>query len=278
MGCAKFSSAFLLERVSPQSPRKKLVLYGLITLWIVYSLLAIAFRCGLPTPWIYDHGCSHGGPLCSVIAFNMATDIMLAVWIFPTLRTLNMDRGRRIAVGALFGSRGIVALASIPLLYVAIKLISKNGQDPTWNSVDLAVVHQAVTSLSLMVASLPRIKRFLGTAGSGLMRPTIQETELAQSTRAGSASASRTGNEPLKLIPSNSTKFTTTVWGKQNNKNKAHADWYKFMSMGSKEDEHTSTSSLFDKDDDADMIHNGVMRHQEVTVKISRPDDEARPG
>lgn len=113
-----------------------------------------------------------------------------------------------------------------------------------------------VASLSLIVASLPRIKRFLGSGG--MNNPRIHEIELPLSIRV------RSEGESLKLVPSSSAKFTTTVMSGNSGKtekSKAQQDWQKFISMGSKQDDQTSTSSLFEH-------HGGVMLQQEVTVKV----------
>jgi hypothetical protein len=121
---------------------------------------------------------------------------------------------------------------------------------------------RAVTSLSLIAASLPRIKRFLNTAGGDSLRPRITEAEIALSTRAMGGSAS--GTESLKLVPSTTARTTTTVMSggskKPKDKAKIQYEWEKFMSMGTTQDEHTSTSSLFE--------HQGVMMQQEVTVQV----------
>ena len=47
---------------------------------------------------------------------------------------------------------------------------------------------------------------------------------------------------------------------KQKQKPKVQHEWDKFVAMGSHQDEHTSTSSLFERQ--------GVMKHQEVTVEV----------
>lgn len=107
MSFAKLSSAFLVGRIAPQSRRSNLTLHGMIGFWIVYSLLAFAFQCGIPNPWKIDpHKCSQGVLLFSIIILNMITDIVLAVWIFPILRPLRRNKNQRATVAILFGSRG----------------------------------------------------------------------------------------------------------------------------------------------------------------------------
>ena len=73
-----------------------------------------------------------------------------------------------------------------------------------------------------------------------------------------------------KLVPSGSGKFTVTVTSKgtkERKKGRPQADWQGLVTMGTKEDEHTSTSSLFDRED-----HGGVMMQQEVRVSVEESD------
>jgi hypothetical protein len=129
-------------------------------------------------------------------------------------------------------------------------------------------IPRAVTSLSLIAASIPRIKRFLGVGGSGILYPQIQASELSATRRTNSRQAS--GDHALKLVPSGSGKFTTTVTSKgskERKKSKVPPDWHGLVTLGSTEDEHTSTSSLFDRND-----REGVMLEREFQVVVEDRD------
>ncbi|PVH92082.1 hypothetical protein DM02DRAFT_663293 [Periconia macrospinosa] len=260
MSFAKCSSAFLTCRVAPQSPREQLVLFGTVALWTLSSLLLFGLQCGLPKPWSNVLVCSRGGPVFTVIVLNMLSDALLAWWIVPIIRRLKIDRERRRSVVTLFASRGIIPFVSVGQLWAVAK--SVRGGDPTHDGVANAVLSQTISSLSLIVASLPRIKRFVGSAGSGMLDARITATELANRTDI----ASHTDGISLNLLPSNSTKFTTPVGsdGSSKKKRPKQSEWDKFISMGSKQDEHTSTSSLLDQ--------SGVILQQEVTVRVGERD------
>ncbi|KAF2472764.1 uncharacterized protein BDR25DRAFT_365918 [Lindgomyces ingoldianus] len=267
MGLAKLSSGFLVGRVVPQTRQKNIVLFGTVGFWALFSLPAFAFQCSFPAPWVYDNSrCSHGGLLYTVIALNIISDLVLSAWIFPVLHGLQMNTVRRGTLAVLFGSRALVPVASIAQIWAAAKAMK--SQDPTWDGFELAIMYQIVTSLSLIVASLPRIKRFLSSAGTGISNARVHDGELATSIPLKFRGGSQSGGETLKLTPSNSGKFTATVVsGKSNKKEKgrAHQEWHKFVSMGSTQDEHTSTSSLFENP-------RGVMLQQEVTVQVENSD------
>jgi hypothetical protein len=132
---------------------------------------------------------------------------------------------------------------------------------------------RAVTSLSIITANIPRIKQFLGVGGSGIIYPQIQPSEL--STAGRNVNQRTSGEVELKLVPSNSGKFTVTVTSKSQKdrgKGRIASDWQGLMTLGSREDEDTSTSSLFDQGD-----REGVMLERDFRVVVEHKIDEARP-
>ncbi|KAF2731538.1 hypothetical protein EJ04DRAFT_579083 [Polyplosphaeria fusca] len=245
MSFAKFSSAFLASRVASQSCRENTVLFGMVAFWAVSSQLLCGLQCGFLEPWSGTPKCSHGGPVFAVIALNMVSDALLAWWIVPIIRPLKIDRAKRRTVVVLFSSRAIIPFICIAQLWAVAKAV--RGNNPTRDGFPIAILHQTITGLSLIVASLPRIKRWIGTAGSGMLDCRITEHELALST--DDAADSHHSGGSLKLVPLDSTRFTTTVrsnGGKKKSRPK-QTDWDRLVSMGSGQDDHTSTSSLFDR-------------------------------
>ena len=112
--------------------------------------------------------------------------------------------------------------------------------------------------------NVPRIKQFLGAGGSGILYPRIQASELSTARRTVSRQASR--DNALKLVPSGSGRFTVTVTSKglkEKRKGRVPPDWQGLVTQGSKEDEHTSTSSLFDRSD-----RDGVRLEREFQVVV----------
>ncbi|KAH7072140.1 hypothetical protein BKA63DRAFT_534944 [Paraphoma chrysanthemicola] len=255
MTAAKLSSAFLIERVAPQSRKAKTYLFVLLCIYGVFALFALAFRCGISTNWASEtHRCKNTGPLIAAIVFNMATDLLLASWLFPTLLSISLDKEKRFTAMLLFGSRAIVSVVAGAQIWAAVRALSSNDPMPV----------RSVTSLSLIAANIPRIKRFLGVGGSGILYPQIQASELSATRRTASHQAS--GDHPIKLVPSGSGRVTTTVTSKgskEKKKSKMPPDWQGMVTLGSKEDEHTSTSSLFDRNE-----REGVMLEREFEVVV----------
>lgn len=115
---------------------------------------------------------------------------------------------------------------------------------PTTDTITELTYARTVTSLSIITASVPRIKQVLGAGNSGLSYPQIEESELSVAHRANSNQ-----ENGLKLVPSGTGNVTVTVTSEGRKKGRAPPDWQGLITIGSKEDEHTSTSSLFDPTD-----------------------------
>lgn len=113
MTLAKVSSAFLIERVAPQTRKAKTILYAMCAVWAIYAAFAIAFECGTPSWTERSFECGNGGLSVSVIVLNMITDLVLAGWLVPTLWSLSLDKEKCMTATILFGARVVYVLRSI---------------------------------------------------------------------------------------------------------------------------------------------------------------------
>ena len=114
MGSAKTSVVLLFKRLaSPQRTRHH-SLFGMVIVWATFSLFALAFQCPLPEPWVFNPSrcCSHGRLIYPIIAINVLSDGLLAVFILPVIWKLKMARDIRKTVMVLFGSRIMYLLQS----------------------------------------------------------------------------------------------------------------------------------------------------------------------
>ncbi|OAL02850.1 hypothetical protein IQ06DRAFT_345836 [Phaeosphaeriaceae sp. SRC1lsM3a] len=264
---AKLSSACLMERVAPQSRRSRTILFAMVAAWSVFALFVISFRCGIPPgPSPQTLRCGSSGPLIASIVLNAITDVVLAAWLFPTLLSLSLDKEKRLTAMVLFGSRVIVSVIAGGQIWAVTSAFP--SEDLAGTMINYAVLSHAVTSLSLITASLPRVKRILGVGGSGILYPEIQASELTTTRKSGSRHT--LSDNVLKLVPSGSGKFTTTVTSKGSSdkrKGRAVSEDRRVVTHSSKQDEHTSTSSLIDRDE-----YEGVMLEREVHVVVEDRD------
>jgi hypothetical protein len=107
MAFAKTSFFLLADRVAPQLPQTYYSFIGMIVAWATFSILSISFQCHLPKAWVYvpDECPTHGNLAYPIIIGNILTDTILALWFLPTIWRVLIDKEKRIAVMALFGTR-----------------------------------------------------------------------------------------------------------------------------------------------------------------------------
>lgn len=104
---AKLSSALLIERVVPQTRRAKIILFGMITIFAIFSIFALSFQCGIPEWTAHSLQCRNGGLAIAVVGLNMTTDLFLAFWMVPVLWKLSLDKEKSFAAATLFGVRAM---------------------------------------------------------------------------------------------------------------------------------------------------------------------------
>jgi hypothetical protein len=106
---AKFSVVLMMERIAAElsSKRSHLALKLIIGSWVLFSLLTVAFQCGIPQPWRFARAtCAAQGRLDYVIIVgNIVTDAILACYFIPIVWKLQMSRSLKILVSFLFGLR-----------------------------------------------------------------------------------------------------------------------------------------------------------------------------
>lgn len=119
MTLAKTSLVLLFRRIMSKGhvTNLYLTLTLLVLVYFIFGIFATAFQCRLPDPWTMDLArCpTHGRLLYAIIALNIVTDAVLAVWILPSVWRLNMDRNSRKVVVTLFASR-VMYEHDLPLL------------------------------------------------------------------------------------------------------------------------------------------------------------------
>lgn len=108
-----------------------------------------------------------------------------------------------------------------------------------------------------------------------MLYPQIQASELSKVI----ASADRQASEDntLKLVPSGSAKITTTIsskTSKERRKGRVSPDWTGNTTLGSTDEEYTSTSSLVDRIDSAGVVYEQDFR---IVVEKRNGSQEAKP-
>lgn len=84
-----------------------IALLSTITIFMLFGIFAIAFQCGIPSPWeLTAPQCTSGlGISIAVAAANFITDLILVIYPFYGIVQLTMTPSLKMTVLALFSSR-----------------------------------------------------------------------------------------------------------------------------------------------------------------------------
>lgn len=79
---------------------------GVIVLWGIASVFGLAFQCSLPQPWNVTSGvCRNQGVLVSVAIIDIITDLAITSLPLVMLRSIQIQRAKRMTVMAVFACR-----------------------------------------------------------------------------------------------------------------------------------------------------------------------------
>jgi len=105
---SKISLLLFTIRLTPNTTTIRVgkILMGVILLWGVATVFALAFQCSLPQPWNVTSGvCHNQGVLVSVSIIDIITDIAITSLPLVMLWGIQIQRGKRITVMAVFMCR-----------------------------------------------------------------------------------------------------------------------------------------------------------------------------
>jgi len=109
LATSKISITLLIESIQPQ--RYVLhacrVLLGVIGLWAVSSIIALACQCDFPHPWDFTNGrcINQSGLYYSIGVINILTDVAIVALPIVTMWTVQVSQQKRWLVNSLFAVR-----------------------------------------------------------------------------------------------------------------------------------------------------------------------------
>ncbi|KAJ6103055.1 hypothetical protein N7486_005482 [Penicillium sp. IBT 16267x] len=137
-------------------------LIGVISAWAIGSILALALRCSLPTPWEWNlpEKCIDQAALFQAIAaLNIITDVALVVLPCVLLRNVQLSRWKRFRIMALIASKLVVCAATGVEIHYNLNLFK--SPDLLWASTNSTVWDQIMMNLSLVTTALPSLGRLV---------------------------------------------------------------------------------------------------------------------
>ena len=106
---AKLSAVSLIQRLNATSASKKTypVVYVSIIGWLLFSIFALAFQCGVSQPWYYTPTkcAGEGALLYPVLVLNIVTDLAISFVFTPVLWGLRISTKSRVRIASLFAIR-----------------------------------------------------------------------------------------------------------------------------------------------------------------------------
>ncbi|KAM0345092.1 hypothetical protein ACHAPU_006978 [Fusarium lateritium] len=216
----KLSLGLLIRQIDKQGGLNiaNMVLGGLVITWAISGIFTTAFQCPSPQPWLAGNfqKCPNQGP---IFVYNgimiILTDIALCILPVAMMWAVQTSIRRKIIVMALFGTRLIVPIITIPELTNA-RYMFRDSDDVTWEAVSTMIWGQIALGLSVLTVCIPSLKgvidSLLGSTavaamnapyelkdsdnGTGLEMTALSDTKSKQTSKQGSGlgSALRKGS------------------------------------------------------------------------------------
>lgn len=158
----KVSLGLLIRQINRQGGLNtaNMILGGLVIAWTVSGVFATAFQCPMPEPWLAENAaqCPNQGP---IFLYNgimiILTDIALCILPVAMMWEVQTSIRRKIIVMALFGTRLIVPIITIPELANA-RYMFDDSDDITWQAVSMMIWGQIALGLSVITVCIPSLK------------------------------------------------------------------------------------------------------------------------
>ncbi|KAF4441127.1 hypothetical protein FACUT_2895 [Fusarium acutatum] len=158
----KVSLGLLIRQIDRQGGLNtaNMILGGAVVMWAISGLFATAFQCPMPEPWLAENNvqCPNQGP---IFLYNgimiVLTDVALCILPVAMMWEVQTSRRRKIIVMALFGTRLIVPIITIPEL-VHVRYMFNNSDDVTWQAVPMMIWGQIALGLSVITVCIPSLK------------------------------------------------------------------------------------------------------------------------
>lgn len=156
--------------------RTNQVLMGVIIAWAVGSILALALRCSMPTPWQWNTPakCINQTALFQAIAtLNILTDVAIVLLPCMLIRSVQLSGWKRFRIMALLATRILVCISTGIGVHYTINMLKSS--DIPWANTDSTIWDQVMMNLSIMTTAIPALGRLVIELQPSLYAFTIDE-------------------------------------------------------------------------------------------------------
>ncbi|KAJ5665958.1 uncharacterized protein N7477_008406 [Penicillium maclennaniae] len=182
--------------------RTNQVLMGVIIAWAVASILALALRCSMPTPWMWnspDKCIDQAALFEAIAALNIVTDLAIVLLPCMLLRTVQLSHWKRFRIMALLASRILVCIATGIGIHFTVKMLQSS--DIPWANTDSTIWDQVMMNLSIMTTAVPALGRLVIELQPSLYAFTINEDPVESSSAADKYKFSAMGKSFNQTFP-----------------------------------------------------------------------------
>ncbi|OJJ55951.1 hypothetical protein ASPSYDRAFT_182875 [Aspergillus sydowii CBS 593.65] len=177
LSLSKLSTILLVWKLTPNNSLRRTctITAGIVLVWAVFSIFAIAFQCQMPNPWLYASGrCAGDGALFYPIGvLNILTELILVGLPFAMMRSVQMALNKRVKILGSFTTR--ICVVGLAIAHVALLPSFTHSKDVSWDSVTWQVTGQAMMLTSIIIACVPTLYHIFAGLHSGLTTTQIPE-------------------------------------------------------------------------------------------------------
>ncbi|KAK1700094.1 hypothetical protein BDP55DRAFT_532727, partial [Colletotrichum godetiae] len=136
------------------------ILFGIIVAWAISGMLMASLQCSPPQPWLattIEKCPGREGIFLYNGVMDIATDVCLCLLPVAMMWKVQTTLKRKMMVVALFTTRIIIPIITIPRLVYTHTLVT-DYTDATWHAVHHAIWLQVSLGMSILTACIPSLK------------------------------------------------------------------------------------------------------------------------
>ncbi|OJJ04897.1 hypothetical protein ASPVEDRAFT_86275 [Aspergillus versicolor CBS 583.65] len=276
LSLSKLSTILLVWKLTPNNSLRRTctITAGVILVWTVFSIFAIAFQCQMPKSWLYTPGrCAGEGALFYPIGvLNILTELILVGLPFAMMRSVQMALNKRVKILGSFSTR--LCVVGLAVAHVALLPSFTHSTDVSWDSVNWQITGQAMMLTSIIIACVPTLYHIFAGLHSGLtttqipdgveLRRTKTSTYINQTSSSGGSKSrgrSRDRRRESPFNPEDGAVVTEISSLPNRNHNRSRNGDYGRRSSSSDGNESTRHLTMEGK-------QGGVMRTVDITVEV----------
>ena len=179
---SKMTTLYLLHTLTPQRSHRRPILTvgGFILVWAVGTLLASAFQCSLPTPYLYTSNSqciSQTGFWYATGVIDILTDAALMALPVMVIAKLQLPMHKKLTIGFAFSFRlAPIGCTIFRMAEVRIALHRSQHYDPTFNNWLFTLATELEIFCGILATAVPHLRPFIESIQGGYLTGMIGDS------------------------------------------------------------------------------------------------------